>query len=338
MKILVRDEMVGVHEPYPTAAPEDIGYLIGLLNQVYPISDALKAEFYRHVVAFQLPKDEILVKQGDTCRYMYFIKSGAIMAYSIHNLKKVTTYISVENEFVSSINGLHGAAPAMETMVAVEDTTLMAMHNDVMQSLFEVYFDFNYLFRVMVEKYYRDAQERSHIIRIGNASERYAYFIHTKPGYIERLPAACVASFLDIKPATLFRIKKQFEAAASPKAATAGLCRQIDAYMQQHTPYTDKHINLSSLAADLKLTAPTLSVLLNNHYHLSFNDFINTHRINRIKTQMASPGSLKNFTIEAMASEVGFASRSAFYNAFKKLAGTSPLQYAQSLAGGSPVL
>lgn len=325
-------------EPYPVAAREDVDYIIGLLNTIYPLSEALKQACYQHLVTFQIAKDDILLKQGDTCRYMYFIKSGAIMAYSIHNRKKITTYISVENEFVSSINGLHGAAPAMETMVAVENTSLLAMHNDVMQELFQVHFDFNYLFRVMVEKYYRDAQERSHIIRIGNATERYAYFTSTKPGYIERLPAECVAAFLDMKPATLLRIKKQAEAAAAHKADTIILCRQIDAYMQLHTPYTNKNISLPSLAAELGLTTHELSVVLNSHYHLNFTDFINTHRIRHIQQQMAQPDSLKKHTVEAMAHEVGFASRSAFYNAFKKLAGTSPLQYAQKLATGSPVL
>jgi AraC-like DNA-binding protein len=324
--------------PYPTAAKEDIDYLIYLLNMIYPMSEALKAAFYRHVVTLEIARDEILVKQGDICEYMYFIKKGAIMAYSMHNRKKVTTYISVENEFVSSITGLHGVGPTMETMVAVEPAILMAMHNDVMQELFQTHFDFNYMFRVMVEKYYRDAQERAHIIRIGNARERYAYFTKTKPGYIERLPIEKVASFLDITPATLLRIKKEAEAAASHTAEVARLCKEIEAHMQQHSTYTDKNISLASLAATLGITPHTLSLLLNNHYHLSFADYINTLRINCIKERIAGSGNLKNYTIEAMANEVGFSSRSAFYSAFKKLVGLSPLQYIQSLDQDSPVL
>lgn len=324
--------------PYPIAAKEDIDYLIQLLNMIYPVSDALKTAFHRHVVTLEVGKDEILVKQGDICQYMYFIKKGAIMAYSMHNRKKVTTYISVENEFVSSITGLHGVGPTLETMEAVEPTILMAMHNDVMQELFQTHFDFNYMFRVMVEKYYRDAQERAHIIRIGNARERYAYFTKTKPGYIERLPAESVASFLDITPATLLRIKKEAEAAASQSPGIARLCGEIDAHMQQHSTYTDKNISLASLAASLGIAPHTLSLLLNNHYHLSFADYINTLRINCIKEQIASSGHLKNYTIEAMANEVGFSSRSAFYSAFKKLVGLSPLQYIQSLGPDSPVL
>lgn len=260
------------------------------------------------------------------------------MAYSIHNRKKITTYISVENEFVSSITGLHGAVPALETMEAVEPTTMLAMHNDAMQELFETHFDFNYIFRVMVEKYYRDAQERSHIIRIGNARERYAYFIENKPGYIERLPVETIASFLDIKPATLLRIKKQFCATAAQQHHTEQQCIRINDYIWQKALYANKNISLTSLAKALDMPPHSLSLLINHHYHQNFTDYINTLRINRIQQQITLAGSLKNYTIEAMASDVGFASRSAFYNAFKKVTGTTPLQYVQSLAQPSPVL
>lgn len=321
---------------YPPANEKDIDYLIQLLSTVRPVSNALKQAIHQHVVMLHVPKHSILVKQGDICNYMYFIQKGAVMAYSIHNRKKITTYISIENEFVSSITGLHGAAPAMETMEAVEDTTLLAMHNEVMQQLFEAHFDFNYIFRVMVEKYYRDAQERSHIIRIGNARERYAYFFENKPGYLERLPVESVASFLDIKPATLLRIKKQFDTEA-PNRDTGQQCRRINEQIWQHALYADKNISITSLAKVLNIPASSLSKLINDHYHQHFADYINTHRINRILEQIALAGSLKNYTIEAMASEVGFASRSAFYYAFRKVTGTTPLQYVQNLAEASPV-
>lgn len=323
---------------YPQASKQDIDYLIQLLNTVRPVSAALKEAFYRHVVTLQVPKHGILVHQGDICGYMYFIQKGAIMAYSTHNRKKITTYISVENEFVSSITGLHGAVPAMETMEAVEDTTMLAMHNDAMQELFETHFDFNYIFRIMVEKYYRDAQERSHIIRIGNATERYAHFIHNKPGYIERLPADSIASFLDIKPATLLRIKKQFEAGAAQKANTDLLCRQLHNTIWENALYADKNINISSLAKALKISSHRLSRLINHHYHQNFTDYINSLRIRRIQQQIAANDGLKHFTIEAMAGEVGFTSRSAFYYAFKKVTGTTPLQYVQNVTEASPVL
>lgn len=309
------------------ARAEEISYVIQRLGSIYPLSEELQTEFYNHVECLQLQKDQVLVKQGSICDYMYLILKGAVMAYSVHNTKKITTYISIENEFVSSITGLHGTAPSQETMVAVEPTYLLAIHNDILQELFKTHFDLNYLFRVMVEQYYRDAQERSYIIRIGNARERYLYFAQSKPGYIERLPLESVASLLDMKPTTLQRFKKQYASLATREKDAKVLCEQINSHILEQLSYKNKTISLASLAGELGLSTHKLSSLLNNNYHLSFNDFINTYRINSIKNQIITTDSLQNFTMEALAYEAGFSSRSAFYSAFKKLVGESPAQY-----------
>jgi hypothetical protein len=49
----------------------------------------------------------------------------------------------------------------------------------------------------------QDAQERTHIIRVGNAKERYLYFIEARHGFIDRLPIEHIASLLDMKPETI---------------------------------------------------------------------------------------------------------------------------------------
>ena len=254
------------------------------------------------------------------------------MGYSAHNNKQITTYISVENEFVSSITGLHGVTPSKETVVAVEHSVLLAMHNDVLQQLFKIYFDFNFIFRVMVEHYYRDAQERSYITRIGNARERYMYFIQTKPGYIERLPEESIASLLNIKPVTLARLKKQFAAQASQQLDAGEQSRQIDSDVRTRQLYRNKKISLASLSAELGISRHSLSSLINNYHHLTFSGYINSCRISSIKEQLSNPEVLRQYTIEMLAYDAGFTSRSAFYNAFKKITGISPKEYLQRLA------
>src|SRR5690349_14665094 len=126
---------------YRKAEKKDVLRIIQMLSAIYPMSEGLQQEFYKNVRSIELQKDDVLMKQGEICHYMYFIKRGALMGYSAHNGKQITTYISVENEFVSSITGLHGVSPSKETVVAVEHSVLLAMHNDVMQRLFTVYFD-----------------------------------------------------------------------------------------------------------------------------------------------------------------------------------------------------
>jgi AraC-like DNA-binding protein len=310
---------------------KDVNRMIQILNSVYPVSDALAEEIYHNMTCFELEKDEVLVEEGTICTHMHFILNGALMGYSTHKGKKITTYISIENEFVSSISGMHGMNPTKEGVIAVEPTRLIAISNEVLNRFFREYFDMNFLFRVMVEKYYQDAQERSHIIRVGNAKERYLYFLQTKPGYMERLPLECVASLLDMKPLTLAKIQKQHALSLQKDKETEEWCKKIEAHLGKYHSYKEKNISLTSLASELELSTHKLSSLINNHYHLSFFDFINHYRIKSIQEQMTMPDKIQSYTIEALAYNSGFASRSAFYKAFKKLVGMSPVEYANSI-------
>jgi AraC-like DNA-binding protein/CRP-like cAMP-binding protein len=316
---------------YHKAHNHDIDYLIQLLHTIYPLSEGLRGEIGSNLVSLELEKEAVLIAEGDTCQYMYFIITGALMGFSTHKGKKIITYISVENEFVSSISGMHGMRPSREGIVAVEHTRLIALPNTILLGLFEKYFDFNYIFRVMVQKYYQDAQERSHIVRVGNAKERYLYFIQSAPGFIDRIPLENIASLLDMKPQTLARIRKQHAQSMKKDEETEKLCKQLEDYILQHKPYRKKDLKLSWLAQAIDITPHKLSFLLNNNYKLNFGDFINTYRINSIKEQMTLPQNLQHFTIESMAYEAGFSSRSAFYNAFKKLMGTSPVEFSRNM-------
>lgn len=306
--------------------PEDISYILGLLSMQHPISQDLQAEFYDHAIAIQLEEGQHLLYQGGQCNYMYFIREGALMAYSMHKEKKITTYISVENEFVSSLSGLYGEQPSREAIVAVEPTLVLGVHTDILQGWYKRFFDLNYIIRQVYENYYRDAQERTHVVRVGNATERYHYFVKSKPGFIDRLPLECIASFLDMKPETLARIKRQVKVNTLVQDEET-LLHQLENFMQETECFKEKTIKVHSLAVRLGIPAYKLSLALNTFAKTSFNDFVNRYRIAYLKAHLEKQEFLQSFTMEALALQAGFASRSAFYKAFKKMEGISPKEY-----------
>ncbi len=312
------------------AAKADIDHIIFVLTQVCEITNQLRSEIYNNTYEFKYKKDEVLVEEGGYCNYMYFIKKGALMGCTTYKGKKIVTYMTIENEFVSSISGLYGKAPSKEEISAIEDSHLIAIPNDVLLDMFKHHFDLNFLFRIMVEKYYADAQERTHIVRVGSAKERYLYFTQTKPGYMDRLPMEYIAALLDMKPLTLIKIKRQYSLSLKKDEETEELCKCIENQMIEKEVFKDKNLSLNSLSMLLNLTTHQLSSLLNNQFQQKFMDFVNTYRINHIKSQIVQPHILHNYTIETLANNAGFSSRSAFYNAFKKAVGMSPIEYAKS--------
>lgn len=314
---------------YSRSAEDDIKRVLGIMSAIHPLSAKLVGEFETHTLALSIKKNQILFNENEVCEYIYFIKKGALMGCTTHKKKKITSYISVENEFVSSISGLHGSAHSHEYVIAVEDTDLLAIHNNELNRLFLEHFEMNYIFRVILEKYYKDAQQRAHIIRVGNAKERYLYFAQTNPGYLNRLPLELIASLLNVKASTLLSIQKNFAVQEERNKELEVWGKKLESYMNTYQSFRHKDIRIHTLAREIGLSSHKLSIVLNNYFNKSFIDYINQYRVNWIKESIRNPAIMQNFTLEALAYSAGFSSRSAFYNSFKKLVGMSPVEYSK---------
>jgi AraC-like DNA-binding protein len=101
---------------------------------------------------------------------------------------------------------------------------------------------------------------------------------------------------------------------------------KIVQFFETEKPYLNKELNISQVSVALEIPSRELSFIINNHFGQRFTDFLNKHRIEHI-TNKINKEYLSNFTIEAIASEAGFASKSTFNLAFKKYHQCTPTEY-----------
>jgi AraC-like DNA-binding protein len=88
--------------------------------------------------------------------------------------------------------------------------------------------------------------------------------------------------------------------------------------------YRDEHISLKGLASELSVTTHQLSEIINTRLNTSFYAMVNDYRIEEAKQLLVRH---PERAILAIAFDVGFNSASAFYNAFRKIAGVTPTRY-----------
>ncbi|HAA19997.1 MAG TPA: hypothetical protein DCP28_14980 [Cytophagales bacterium] len=94
--------------------------------------------------------------------------------------------------------------------------------------------------------------------------------------------------------------------------------------------YRKPRLTLQELAKITQINSRQLSMLINQHYQLSFSDFINQHRVEEIKERIRA-GEDEKFTLLAIALEAGFNSKSSFNQMFKKFTGKTPMQFKKAL-------
>ncbi len=90
--------------------------------------------------------------------------------------------------------------------------------------------------------------------------------------------------------------------------------------------YLNPEYRLNDLAQSVNRSLHNVSQVINERTGKSFSDFINRYRVEYAK-ELLIDNKKMNFTILAIAYEVGFNSKTSFYNSFKKETGLTPTQF-----------
>ena len=90
--------------------------------------------------------------------------------------------------------------------------------------------------------------------------------------------------------------------------------------------YKSPTLTISELAKKLHLSTKELSKHINESHQMNFSEYLNYHRVHKIKELLVSPEA-KKYTLITLANEAGFSSKSSFNAEFKKIMGTTPSKY-----------
>jgi AraC-like DNA-binding protein len=102
--------------------------------------------------------------------------------------------------------------------------------------------------------------------------------------------------------------------------------QDINNYFNINKPYLNSNLTLGQVSVTLNIPIRELSYILNNYFNQRFTDFVNAYRLKYIIDNF-NKSYLDNFTIESIALEAGFTTKSGFYKSFKKFYKTTPTEY-----------
>lgn len=106
------------------------------------------------------------------------------------------------------------------------------------------------------------------------------------------------------------------------------LLEKLRCALEEEKVYLNKGITIVELSKNIAVPAKVLSVLINRKFKTNFNELINNYRVDYAK-ELLDQHILDRYSIEGLASMVGFNSRITFFNAFKKKMGIGPKEYAK---------
>ena len=107
--------------------------------------------------------------------------------------------------------------------------------------------------------------------------------------------------------------------------------REIDSLIYKHLLYQleikkvflDSELSLKKLSAMIDTNQTYLSNVVNRYFECNLKGLLNRYRVEYAKEMLRAGCSI----LENLPKKCGFASKSPFYTAFKKITGMTPIQY-----------
>lgn len=118
----------------------------------------------------------------------------------------------------------------------------------------------------------------------------------------------------------------KYQRSSLDRTAASEIVHRLHALMTTGKPFRDPELSLDGLAARLSIPRHHLSQLLNQHLGVTYLEYINSLRVEDAKIALIDTAN-DVFTIEGVARSAGFASRSAFYKAFRGATGLTPTAF-----------
>ncbi|QHT68253.1 AraC family transcriptional regulator [Rhodocytophaga rosea] len=233
-----------------------------------------------------------------------------LLAYSVITYRFLQTYTARIKENFSNIDKLN-----LDWLIAVSKLLLLVIVCSVGMYVLILFSKLSFL-----ESNYINAFLVSLVIyAVGFLGVRQSRVFAAAP-----LPVS-TAIPVSIEPAETKPATKYENSTLSQEKSSRYLQKLLHS-MQQDKLYLDSELSLQTLADKLSIPPHYLSQVINEQLGQNFFDFVNTYRVEEVKSRLTDPKN-QHLTILAIAFDAGFNSKSAFNLAFKSITGFTPSQF-----------
>ncbi|HMJ71079.1 MAG TPA: Crp/Fnr family transcriptional regulator [Cyclobacteriaceae bacterium] len=172
------------------------------------LTDEEKTSFTSRLKQISVPKKDILLNEGQVCRAIYFVNGGTLRAYHVDRQDRETTIMfGVADWWITDMYSFLNQVPAIMHLDALENSEVLELSKENMDSLYIDVPKFERFFRIIVQNAYVREQVRVIQNLSMTAEERYEIFLKKYPQVVQRVTLKQIASYLGITPEFLSTIR-----------------------------------------------------------------------------------------------------------------------------------
>ena len=156
-------------------------------------------------------KGDQLEREGDPARWLAFVESGCFkyVNHGISDDREHITWFSFEGEFVVDYPTFLYGRLSQTTIVAMMPSRVLRVTGEQMKQFFSQSIETMELRAVIAEHILFQFRSRYLDLHCTTARERYDLLMQRCPGIVEHLDLQDIASFLNVTPKTISKIRKE---------------------------------------------------------------------------------------------------------------------------------
>jgi len=159
---------------------------------------------------YLIDKKEILLQEGQICKYEYFVLEGTLRSFYVDDFFiEHTTMFAIEGWWTGNLKSFVREVPSDFTIQAQERTKVIRIHKNKIEELYSRIPKFERYFRILLQNRLLATQDRVTKHLSSTASERYIQFINKYPEIEQRVSLKHIASYLGITPTYLSRLRRK---------------------------------------------------------------------------------------------------------------------------------
>lgn len=166
----------------------------------------------KRLIPKSLNKKEFLIREGEVIKYMPFIHKGLMVNYRLDEAgEQHVIQIRWAGLWLGDLYSFFSGKATKFNIQCFHPTELLMLKHETFEYIIREYPIFERYFRLNLQAAYVETLDQLFNLHSLSAEERYLELITNVPSILEDIPHYLIASYLNIQPQSLSRIRKKLQ-------------------------------------------------------------------------------------------------------------------------------
>lgn len=167
-------------------------------------------EFISLLAVKDVKRKELILRQGQGCRKIYFVEFGSFRAFNLDEQGKESTIMfAIKDWWITDMDCFVNKKKANVSIEALEESKIIELDFQALNNLYQSIPKFERFFRILFQNAYIREQQRSFNNISLTTEQRYRHFVEKYPAILQKVTQKQIASYLGVTPEFLSSIKKK---------------------------------------------------------------------------------------------------------------------------------